>query len=811
MDNTEDKNKSAKEMIEKLSKAKSLPNRDKFITDVMKSTSGIASRALYGRKAAKAYDKAEKRIEKEKKSQFTKGARVLSFFGHEKAAMWYERFAGKKTSEQAEKERRGEKEKEKVANKDSGARIIKDATAQIKMLNSKVDTIGQMVTDVQDDVVDIKKLLVPKGIVATGKKGTKDEGKSRFVQFNPLAPKGEEFAQVTERGKLTSIKPGKNFEQSAVKKAAFESAQLAIKMQQKEQEKAELRKKYQYTDKAESFRKSDPINLLRKDMNDNFAKVFKILEDQKSKGGLFDMLKTLFTGKLVLGAIVGAIGTTLATAFAGIKSVLSGVLGQIVKFLPGLAKMLGPVAGVVGAGLAGYAAGTALNEKYKISENIVDAIGPEPDEDVSKGTTKAEMQKNMQAKLQGTGLEWVGPGKYRDIKTGRVLGLSDLTPQQRMKITGQLEPLSKPQPAKEGSSPPRRTGAGLPSSGPSTRRTPAPSTPSASSAQQTAWQDSDTFDTNYAQGSSAPSATLSATSKGSKGSGGGKLAMPDSTIKDIITQAADRVGVDKGIMMAMAKQESSFNPNAAAKTSSAKGLYQFLDGTWADMVKKYGAVYPELSKGQLDPNASAIAGALYIKENGDILKRAGIPVDGTSIYAAHFLGPGGARTLFNADPNTDATKLMPKPAQANKGIFFNKDNTPRTVAEVQEALFNKVGKYAAMYSESLQKSEPGMGSGAPMMASNTPAPASTPPTLAATSVKPKPTISGGNLDGQARALDAGKTATVASAAPVVVNNNNVSGGGQSGPPRPVSKPAPVSEDSSFIRNASRDVHHPAYA
>src|ERR1700754_2447733 len=56
-----------------------------------------------------------------------------------------------------------------------------------------------------------------------------------------------------------------------------------------------------------------------------------------------------------------------------------------------------------------------------------------------------------------------------------------------------------------------------------------------------------------------------------------------------IKQAASTTGASFEYLLTTAKMESNFNPKAVASTSSARGLYQFIDQTWLGTVKEAGS------------------------------------------------------------------------------------------------------------------------------------------------------------------------------------------------------------------------------
>lgn len=124
----------------------------------------------------------------------------------------------------------------------------------------------------------------------------------------------------------------------------------------------------------------------------------------------------------------------------------------------------------------------------------------------------------------------------------------------------------------------------------------------------------------------------------------------------IPSPAPNEVQADPGISnyFAAARQsESGGNNFAKNPNSSALGPYQFIDSTWRGMMEKY----PELGltwDGRTDPDQSERAMQRFTADNAAVLERSGIPVDGGSLYAAHFLGPGGA---VNALSQPDQTPM----------------------------------------------------------------------------------------------------------------------------------------------------------
>lgn len=155
-------------------------------------------------------------------------------------------------------------------------------------------------------------------------------------------------------------------------------------------------------------------------------------------------------------------------------------------------------------------------------------------------------------------------------------------------------------------------------------------------------------------------------------------------------EASSRFGVSASFLAAVARRESTNNPNAKNPNSTAAGLFQFTDDTWNRMMAKYGEKLGMAGASPYDPRAATMMAALLAKENsltiGTVMGR---PITDGELYAAHFLGARQTVTLLRAvqdKPDAEAVTMFPAEAAVNGKIFFNQDGTPRSVKEVYASL-----------------------------------------------------------------------------------------------------------------------------
>lgn len=110
--------------------------------------------------------------------------------------------------------------------------------------------------------------------------------------------------------------------------------------------------------------------------------------------------------------------------------------------------------------------------------------------------------------------------------------------------------------------------------------------------------------------------------------------------------------------------ESSGNRFAKNKDSTATGLGQFIESTWLKMFREH---FPDRAANmsretilalRTDAKTSRDMVEIYARENAKVLQRAGVAVNDTALYLAHFLGPGGAVATLTANPNAQTSTFL---------------------------------------------------------------------------------------------------------------------------------------------------------
>jgi hypothetical protein len=185
-----------------------------------------------------------------------------------------------------------------------------------------------------------------------------------------------------------------------------------------------------------------------------------------------------------------------------------------------------------------------------------------------------------------------------------------------------------------------------------------------------------------------------------------------------IRNAAQVTGTSFRYLLATARIESDLDPSLTMRSSSATGLFQFIDQTWLSTLKQAGpgfgysryadaitrtssgryvvqdpALRDDIMRLRKDPTANAVMAGVFTQQNASVLgNRLGrTPSDG-ELYMAHFLGPSGAAKLIGltgSNPQASAAEVFPQAARVNRPIFYDQQGNARSVAGVYAELANR--------------------------------------------------------------------------------------------------------------------------
>lgn len=200
--------------------------------------------------------------------------------------------------------------------------------------------------------------------------------------------------------------------------------------------------------------------------------------------------------------------------------------------------------------------------------------------------------------------------------------------------------------------------------------------------------------------------------------------MADASIAELPLQvalalslASSTTGADYDYLLKTAQRESSFQTDAKAASSSATGLFQFIEETWIRTIKDEGEQYGLGDYAKLivktdsgrymipnpadrrtilalrkDPHISAMMAGAYARRNQRFLaSEIGRKPTSGELYIAHFLGAQDAARLIlvrDTQQQLSAPDLFPRAAAANKAIFY-RDGEARSVGEVYDLLITR--------------------------------------------------------------------------------------------------------------------------
>lgn len=182
-----------------------------------------------------------------------------------------------------------------------------------------------------------------------------------------------------------------------------------------------------------------------------------------------------------------------------------------------------------------------------------------------------------------------------------------------------------------------------------------------------------------------------------------------------IRDGASATGVGFDYLLATARRESALDPSAKAPTSSATGLFQFIEQTWLGTMKNAGpqlglqaeadaivrqpdGTYAVADAAQRqaildlrrDPKVAAVLAGALTQRNAQALQAAtGQEPTPGDLYAAHVLGAKGAASLIataKTFPERSAALDLPEAAAANRALFYDRSGRPRTAAELYATL-----------------------------------------------------------------------------------------------------------------------------
>lgn len=158
------------------------------------------------------------------------------------------------------------------------------------------------------------------------------------------------------------------------------------------------------------------------------------------------------------------------------------------------------------------------------------------------------------------------------------------------------------------------------------------------------------------------------------------------SVQEAIDNAAEKTGVSATYLKQVAVKESGLNPMAKNPRSSAKGLYQFINSTWIETVRKHGKTYNVAYTDRLDIKKESLMMGALTNDNREYLeKKLGREVNYKELYLAHFAGPAKAAKLLKTSPSKPVTAVF-SAAEIKANPFLKGLTVGQAIAKLGEGI-----------------------------------------------------------------------------------------------------------------------------